>query len=242
MKRIKSGTKGTKGEAKVRIGKGQVQIIFKAEPDDPYTFPKSELPESVKAGIFHVTLTGDGEFLAIRPLNAVVRAKFSHFYAEEGEAPAWKEYPGGTATTKDGKKTFSYEAYRGTTAILDITDKEYKGMTIPVFLRDVFINDGDGNIAIKGNGKNADLAESFLEVTGVYDKEIPYSENVLPKLQKAIMKAGCEFQVMLKNGNADSFMELPDLDEESDDNDEDDWEVAEEDFEDEEEEKDEIPF
>jgi len=214
MKRIQSGTKGPRGEAKVRVGNGQVQIIFKDDKDTPYRFKKADLPQTAKPGTFYVSLSGEGEFLSMRPMNAIVRAKFTNFVAEEGEVPSPQEYKGGTARRKDGT-SFSYDPYLATIAILEITDKEYKEMTIPVFLRYLFVDDGEGNIAIKGGGKNADLLESFLEVTGVYDIEIPFSENVLPRLQKHLLKKGAEFQVMLKNGNCDSFLELPDLDEEN---------------------------
>lgn len=241
MKIIKAGKKGPHGEAKVRVGSGKAQIIFK-EDGSTFVFPKSELPESTKPGLFYVSLNGEGEFLSMRPMNAIVKAKFSHFAANEGDVPQPNEYPGGTAKRRDGT-TFSYDAYRAMIAILDITDKEYKGMTIPVFLRYPFVDDGEGHIAIKGGGKNIELLESFLEVTGILDMDIPYSENVLPKLQKAMLKAGQEFQVMLKGGNADSFMELPEQDDDEDLEDKDEeWELEEEKLTDDDEDDDEPPF
>jgi len=216
MKRIETKTKGPKGEARIRVGNGQVQITFKDDQSNPLLFKKSDVPEYVKAGQFYVSMSGDKEILSVRPINAIENARFAHFVAEEGEVPVPKEYPGGTARRKDGT-TFAYDAYRAFIAILEITNNEYKGMTIPVFLRYLFVDDGEGNIAIKGSGKNAELVENFLEVSGVYDQDIPYSDNVLPKLQKVLLKRRAEFQVMLKAGNVDSFMELPEQDDNFDD-------------------------
>ena len=221
MKRIKTGTKGPRGEAKVRVGNGKVQITFKEDQANPVTFPKADLPDYIKPGTFFVTLGGEGDFLGMRPITALVRAKFAHFVAEEGEVPTPKEYPGGIGTRKD-KTTFPYDPYQAFIAILEITEKEYKGMQIPVFLRYLFVDDGEGNVAIKGGGKNAETLESFLEVTSVYDDDISFSENVLPKLQKKLLKKGAEFVVMLKNGNVDSFSEVPDDEDDNSDFDDDD--------------------
>lgn len=217
MKRIQTGTKGPRGEAKVRVGNGKVQITFK-EDQQQFTFPKSELPDSVKPGSFYVSLSGEGEFLSMRPLNAIVKAKFSNFVSQEGELPTPQEYKGGTARRRDGS-TFSYDAYLAFIAVCKILDEEYRDMTVPVFLRYLFVDDGEGNIAIKGGGKNADMLESFLEATGIYDLEMKFSENVLPRLQKNIMKKSQAFQIMLKGGNADSFLELPGEDDDDDWND-----------------------
>ncbi|HKZ39810.1 MAG TPA: hypothetical protein VJ044_02555 [Candidatus Hodarchaeales archaeon] len=222
MKRIKTGTKGPRGEAKVRVGNGKVQIIFKEDKDNPITLQRVDLPDYVKPGTFYVSLSGEGEFLGMRPTTALVRAKFVHFVAEEGEVPAPREYPGGSSVRKSDNKPFSWEPYMAFIAVLEITDKEYKGMQIPVFLRYLFVDDGEGNVAIKGGGKNAELLESFLEVTSVYDDDLPFSENVLPKLQKRLLKKGAEFVVMLKSGNVDSFSEIPEDDEDNSDFDNDD--------------------
>lgn len=213
MKRIQSGGKGKQGEAKISIGNGKVSVLFK-DDDEPYLFKKSEVPEFVKAGKLFVALTSDEtEILSVRPINALVKAKFLHFATQnEDEPPAPVEKQGGTATRKDGTK-FSYDPYLAFMPVLKIVSPEYEGMTVPCFMRYLFVDDGDGGVAIKGGGKNADLLESFLDVTGVLDKEIPYSDNILPKLQKLILRQGNTFMVMLKGGYVDSFLPLDEPDE-----------------------------
>lgn len=217
MKRIQNGSK--KGIAKVVVGNGKVVITF--ENDDPITLKSADVPKFVKTGKWYVTMNAEeNEILAVRPINALSKAKFSHFPTqEEGELPAPFEKQGGSATRKDGTK-FSYEPYLAFNTVIKLISKEYDGMTVPVFMRYLFVNDGDGNVAIKGGGKNADILESFLEVTGVFDTDIPYSDNILPRLQKRILKADRTFNVMIKDSYADSFLPLDDdLDATSDDDD-----------------------
>lgn len=211
MKRIKSNNRS--GIAKVRIGEKTAEIIFKDNPDDVVKLLRKDVPKTVGKGEYFVVLNSDeDEVLSIRPANAICKAKFRAFAAKEGEVPAPRQHPGGTGTKKDGSK-YNYEPYLAFSAILDLLG-DHAGQDIAVYLRYLFINDGDGGTAIKGGGRNADVLESFLAVTGLMDDEIKFRDNLLPSMQKKILQKNRTFQVMIKAGYVDSFLEDIEADDE----------------------------
>jgi len=53
------------------------------------------------------------------------------------------------------------------------------------------------------------MLQGFLEACGVWDQDIPFSDNVLPTLQKMILVEGKVFGLTIKDGWVDSIMELP---------------------------------
>lgn len=208
MKVQKTG-RGKNGVADVRVLEKKIQIRFKGETD-PISLSRADAPDYVRAGKFIVGLNQEmSEIVAFRPINAMVTCKFDRLVSKEDEPPAPIQKPAGTGHRKDGT-TFPIKPYMAFMALLTITGpKEYAGMQIPLFLHYLFVDDGEGSTMLKGAGKNADLLEEFLESAGVLDDALPFTDNVLPKLQRRILAKGKEFMVILKGGWVDSFAELP---------------------------------
>ena len=208
--RTTSGGSGEKGEAKVAIGNGKVQITFKASGES-YLFDKNDVPSYVRKGTWFVQLSGNGERIyGFRPLTTIATAKFVKMIAREGEIPAPIAKEEQKRTARDGRK-YTDPAHLDFSILLELTDPEVAGMQVPVYFRYLFADDGAGGTSLKGGGRYLDQLESFLDVAGVLDTEIKFSDNVLPKLQSAILKANKSFKVMIKDGWVDSFMEGPDV-------------------------------
>ena len=187
-------------------------------------------------GKWFVTLTAEGDkVLGLRPINAMCKGKFSHFVAGEDEIPVPIE--------REGK----YGNYLSFISLLNLGG-DYKGMVQPMFLIYKFAN-YDGSLVIKGTGRASDMLQSFLEATGVWDQDIPFSDNVLPDLQKMILAESKVFGLTIKDGWVDSIMELPDQEPDADDfeevniqNTQDESFDEEDGFDDDEEDDDDIPF
>lgn len=218
MKRIKGGS--LQGLVTARVKDGKLDLKFK-ETGQVVSFAVKNLPKYVqglKQGSYYASLTSDEEFLGIRPKDAIVKLKFQRFFAKEGEVPA--------PVTKTGK----YGDFRTFTVLFTITGPdEYKGMVVPASYFYLFVDDGDGGVAIKGGGKSADQLESLLEVTGVEDDPIKPSDNILPSLQKFMLKRAAEFQGIMQDGFIQSLSELEDESDEDFETDEDGFESDDED-------------
>ena len=136
------------------------------------------------------------------------KGKFSSFTTGEDDIPVPIE--------KEGK----FGSYLACVALLTLGG-EYKGMVQPMFLYYKFA-EYEGNLVVKGTGRSSDMLQSFLEATGVWDQDIPFSDNVLPTLQKMILVESKAFGITIKDGWVDSIMELPPQDDEPSD----DFEIA----------------
>jgi len=198
-KRTKSEfEKGASGVAKVMLSKtgNTAKVIFK--DGETFTVKTSECPDNLKAGVWHVQMTGDESgIFSFRPVNAVVKGKVSKFVSGENEPP--------TPKTSKGKFPFEYFV-----VILEITEPEkFSGIEVPFVLRYKFdaVEDDSGNkvTGIKG-GKYGDLLDEFLMLTGAWDRgAMKFKSNVLPDLEKRILHAGKTFGFIMKDGYVDSL-------------------------------------
>ena len=79
-----------------------------------------------------------------------------------------------------------------------------KGMTVPYTLRYNFGEDEDGNVCYTKWGaqsKHTPLLDEFLTVTKAWDDgPIPFTDNILPVLQKRILRKNASFQFVMKDG------------------------------------------
>ena len=203
MKRVKSEELKS-GKATVAINKEGNKFKVTFEDGFSKVFEKGDCPDAMKKGNWFVTLLAEGDgVMGLRPINAMCKGKFSHFVANEDDVPVPIE--------KEGK----YGPYLAFIALLNLGG-EYKGMVQPFFLYYKF-SEYDGNLVIKGSGRSTDMLQSFLEACGVWDQDIPFSDNVLPTLQKMILVENKVFGLTIKDGWVDSIMELPDQVEPEDD-------------------------
>lgn len=207
MKTVVRNNTAIYGAAKVIVGESRIKVMLKSSPEaedfdgDQYKFDRDDIPDCIrKSGTYMASISGDGKTLyGLRPLKGVFTVKVKNIASRKDEPPAPKE------------RTGKYGPYLVFTVNLVITEGEYKGMEIPVQFNYKFVETDDELTSIEIGTKKGNPGErlmDFLEIAGVGDVQIPYSDNVLPKVQKALLKAGVEFQVALKDGWADYFMEI----------------------------------
>ena len=205
MKRV-SSSELKKGKATIVENKEGNKFKVTFEDGFAKVFDKSDCPDATKKGNWFVTLTSEGDgIMGLRPNNAMCKAKFSQFVAGEDDIPV--------PFLKESK--FGGDDYLAFIALLSLGG-EYKGMVQPFFMIYKFA-EYDGNLVIKGTGRSADMLQGFLEACGVWDQDIPFSDNVLPTLQKMILVESKVFGLTIKDGWVDSIMELPNQTEPADD-------------------------
>lgn len=216
MKVIESSKKGRSGKAVVKVFPSKVKVLMEGD-EDMLVFSKADCPPVSANGIYRVTLSGDeSKVNSAVPWMATCRAKFVGMVVpREGDIPAPKQHPGGPAKTKDGR-AYVMDPYMTFMPKLRITSAPYEGINVAVFLHYLFADDGNGNLCVKGYGKNKDLLVSFLDACGVLDMDITYKENVLPGLQKRILKAEKEFLINIKEGWVDYIGPAPEMDDSDD--------------------------
>lgn len=214
---------GPRGQAEVSTGvvdnKPMVQVTF-VDNNAKYRVPRKNCPDYVQKGIFFVEMTPDRQGIrSMRPWNAPrIRGKVAKFHAKEGEKPTPK-----TVNVKNESGGYSYN-YFGLT--IEVTQPEkYAGMEIPFMPRYHFQSAQE-----EVNGKMEDVVayshmksrytgqlDEFLTLTGAWKSgPIPYSDNIVPTLQKRILRQGLEFEFSMKEGWLKDFV-LPDVNEASDD-------------------------
>lgn len=223
MKKIE--TKSLKGNAKVQVAKNKMRIIFASDPSKPVVVETPAwFPPAFKSGELYVKLGKDNEILSASPLHGMFTGKFKKFFSMDGAIPEPRPVEARAGTSSKGKP-YKIDAHLEFSAITKISDPaDFAGMTVTDNMFYLFSDDG-GETALKGGGKSFEHVEGFLEATGADKAVIPYSENVLPKLQKVILTAGKSYRFMVENGFVTRYIALDDVEDEeewaADDEDED---------------------
>lgn len=217
MKAVASKSNTVSGVAKVVVGESRVRVTFKTKGDDSneyngdqFKFDLDDVPEYVREnGEYYVSVKEDGTtFYGMHPLKGTFKTKFASISSRGDEPPAPRQEIG------------QYGPYLSFWVNLKITKGTYKGMEIPVKFTYKFVETDDELTAVEVGKKKGNAGEkllAFLEVAGVGDAQIRYSDNVLPKLQKVLLLADKEFNTVMKDGWADYFFDEPELQEETDD-------------------------
>jgi len=220
----KSTFDGTKGAAKIALSKdktkAKVQFV-NADGTEGKTLvvDLKECPDDVKAyihsGDFFVNMDADGEKIySLYPLNGMFEVRVAEFSHQKDQPPKPMTKIGG-----DGKgKTWEYLYF---VVLNEIVSGECKGMHVPLFLRYNFseeVQDVNGaEKKVTGYSKSLDkskhtaMLDDFLTITGAWNYgPIPYSDNVLPAIEKRIKKAGVQFSIIMKKGYIDTFYQQTD--------------------------------
>jgi len=135
---------------------------------------------------------GDKRILFINPASGEMRVKFVKFQAPEGSEPTWAEKEGA------GKKT-----YRETNPFVEVIEGRWKGLQIRGRLFDNFgKDDEDGNTTIYfgKKGTSSQNLEDFCVCVGFEYWNTPYSENLLPEIQRTALQNDNSFSIILVNG------------------------------------------
>jgi hypothetical protein len=155
-------------------------------------------------------MSGDGsELYSIRPNDGSVVLNFDRFSAKKDELPQPKIQKGGPREY-NGKKWFAKDKLVFT-AIFKIVSKKYKTMEVPYVLDYTFRQWEDTtDVVIPMGNKKCDQVIEFLKLCG-WDEEadsIPWSDNVLPFLEKVLRVKQKPILAVLKNGWIDSISEF----------------------------------
>lgn len=169
---------------------------------------KADLPEgSVSGEQYSFRLSGDGsELYSIRPVEASVVVKFDKFASQKDMPPQPKIQKGGPREY-NGKKWFAQDKLVFT-ALLKIVSKRYRGMEIPYIMDYTFKQWEDTtDTVIPFGSKRKDQVIDFLKFFGWKEDtdEIPYSDNVLPFIEKMLKAKDVKVLATIKNGYIDSI-------------------------------------
>jgi len=211
---IRSYKKGPRGEATLKKLQKKIKVTL-TKTGEEFEFPKDDEHVTctiAKGGNVFVTISSDKNVLMdVRPIKGAFYVKVKNFAASKDKEPAPRHYEG-MGRKKDGE-TFNY-SYEGFTVILEIIKGDWKGSTIPSFLRYKFVDAGDGESAgISGTGKHTEILFNFLELAGIdLDVDtIPLSENILPWLEQTLMARSSVFQAIVADGYIQAFAPSPGL-------------------------------
>jgi hypothetical protein len=209
MKQVEGGSR-ISGYAKVELHPQQPKVKVTLEPSEDgakpkvYVLDKENCPEKVQNGLFIVDLNGEGnKMYSLRPKEGVYKAKIKAFAAKKDAEPAPK-----TVTGKFG-------AYQTFAVGFQIIEGKYAGMEVPGSFPYDFIP-GQEEIPGKGMQETVSLKKKkdskhnqrlveLLEVTGVIKMTLPWKENLLPLLQRQMLKADKTFSIGVKEGWVDAL-------------------------------------
>ena len=202
--------KGERGIARVRMMDGNKVQITMLESGNSFNITKDDLPEYFpwRAGKeIKCAVTLDGETNAVvyaNPVTGDYKVKFRNI-GKEDEVPA--------PVTRQGAKG----AFQAFDVFVTITEGAWKGACGVRFLNPALFKKDEetGNLWIDGYGKALDDLKEFLDVTGLSDLDIPYSENPLPEIQAKAWELGKEFMASFLDGKVQSLSDYFDLEEEA---------------------------
>lgn len=142
---------------------------------------------------------GDKKVLFINPVSGELRVKFTKFQAPEGSAPSWNEKEG----TYVDKATGNKKTYREANPFVEVIDGRWKGAQIRGRLFDNFgmaEEDGNTTIYFGKKGTSSQNLMDFCDCVGFEYWLTPYSENLLPEIQRVALENDNEFSIVLVNG------------------------------------------
>lgn len=194
------------GLAKVQLHPSQPKVKVTVEQKEGeakvYILNKEDCPDCVQNGTFLVDLSSDGKKMYnIRPVKGVFDLKVKEFVHAKDKEPMPKVKEGG-----GDKGKYSYMKF---TVTMEIVAGKFKGMLVPCSLP---YNFQEAKEEVPGKGlqsvveishpgsKYTKLLIDFLTVTGTIDQVMPYRENILPMLQKHVLKNDRKFSGGLENG------------------------------------------
>lgn len=177
--------KGQVGTADVTVSRDKVRVAF--DEGQIVDILREDAPDYIISGRQNVTLSSDNTHIqSARPAGGSYICKFSHFASREDTPPEPKVVPARSGISKAGKR-YSIDEHLEFTAVYQIIRGKFKGYQLIQNLFYAFSEYGDGITQISGNGSRK--LEEFLLSNGLNftSDDIPFSDNVLPYLEKLII-------------------------------------------------------
>jgi hypothetical protein len=193
---------GKKGKALVKGDRKTVKLKFDGE-SKIYSFKRTKKTAKLKPGTWYVKLTGDNDDVySFHPWAGHYTGKVMEFVSSDG-IPAPKIYD---RRNKDGQP---YTVTEFTVLIGILEPKKYAGVVVPFQLRYNFLEahdeEGTSIVGLMSKGSRTAQLREFLSITGADRKPMKWRDNVLPLLEKRILRAEVEFNFIIKNGWIDSI-------------------------------------
>lgn len=205
--------KGPSGQAKVVFNKRNVVVTMK-DGGQQMTFDldaiQCPIPAKPLNGDYNVAVSYDlSKLYNVAPWSATALCKFKQFASPKDQPPIPKYPSDRVGRTKAG---VTYDKnYLQFVAQLEIEEpSHFQGMVIPGVFRYNFAADTNGNTGITNlRSKYTELLMSFLDRASgdVATLNLPFSDNILPALQRELQNRDRSFQVVIERGFAAAFSE-----------------------------------
>lgn len=202
--------RGASGLARVTVSPDKIKVKFEDASSDYLILPE-DAPEGIKTGTFFVTLSSDeSKIYSVRPPKGSYWAKFKNFSHKKDELPIYREVAADVKRKKTGE-TYPVPAHLEFTALFKVTKGDFSWMELPYFMWYAFkAYANSGETAISGRGSQK--VEEFLVACGFdfMKDSIPYSENVLPALEKLIVEKDQDVMITVNEyGYIDTLFAAP---------------------------------
>lgn len=218
MRITKSTRRGPNGPAEVRVLKNKIIVEFEnqAKYPEPYQFALDQAPDYIRSGRFYVNLSLDeSEIDGIRIIDGgtyMVRVKN---FIQGKDTPPTPKFRDRKQVKSAKGGTWWVPAHDEFYVLFEVVAGTFEGLEIFAGFDYPFNKDNmtglafiDGSLAT--GSKKVDQLSDFMIAAGVEDVELPFSENILPELEEAILEEAATFQVVLnEKGFIDSIAELP---------------------------------
>lgn len=228
--KVESGfSSGTKGAAEVRLTEDRKSILIRFQDGEKVKVKRTKENSKLFPGKWYIQLDASGDTIQVfRPLSGNFKGVVEKFSAKEGQEPAPKTKPV-SYVLKDGTPV-KYDKTYFWVIIKIVEPEKYKDIRISKELLYNFreaIVDGKSVVGFLSRGDRTHELEEFCDLTGVWDRgAMAWEDNILPALEKRILRANRPFMFIMKDGWVDVMYEADQPDEEVD-NEEDDWDEPE---------------
>ena len=203
---------GPSGLAEVKVLSKVVRIEF--ADGDIYEIPLDGWDKARGSGKYVVTLNkGCDKAVGVKPPAGTYLVKFNKFANRIDEIPQTRIQKGRNVVTDTGKK-FTIPDKLVFDALLSVVNHDkYEDLNILLILPYGFEPEpGTPNTIISVSGKrDLENIEKFLRFAGYdFNKDMPYSPNVLPFLEEDLRRQGKIFMVTIgEKGFIDTMAEVP---------------------------------
>ena len=203
---------GVQGVADVRVLQKALRIVF--ADGDQYEVEKGDWDRP--SGKYNVTLStmGDKILFVSPPPSSTCLVRFVGFGNRQNEIPEPYIKRGGPRKGKNGSSWFAPDELTFS-AKLEVVDKSpYNGLSIPYSLPYAFEQyPGTNTTMITAAQTRLIRIEEFLRITGLdlATEDIPFSDNVLPWLERRLTQTPKIFSVSLNDkGFIQNLVDIPD--------------------------------
>lgn len=221
---VESGfSRGVQGAAETRISEDKKYILIRFRDDGKKVkIRRTKDLAGLFPGKWFISLNStNDEIAAFRPLTGNYKGVVEKFAAKEGSEPAPKTKPV-NYTAKDGS-TISYTKTYFWVVFKILEPEKYAGIKVSKeFLynfREAVV-DRKSVVGFLSKGERTRELEEFCDLTGVWERgPMEWEDNILPALEKRILRANKPIMFVMKDGWIDTLYEpeSPDVESDGDD-------------------------